>query len=102
MKWPPIIPDLAVVIAVWAAVLWTVRQRRTRLGAAPSSGALRNYRLHAAAAICAMVGVTWFGAWLVTDAIGPRWLHILSLPATLICVAAAAVVAGYAGWRGGP
>src|SRR6266851_2570411 len=49
-----------------------------------------------------MVGVTWFSAWLISDATGPHWLHSLSLPATVVFLAAGAILAGYAGWVGGP
>jgi len=59
-------------------------------------------RLHTAASISVAVGVTWFIAWFVSDAIGPQWLHSLSLPTALVFIAAGAVLAGYAGWIGGP
>jgi hypothetical protein len=90
------------VIAAWLAVLWTLRRRRARLAADPSPREMRSYRLGAGAAICAMAGVTWFVAWLVSDALGPHWLHTLSLPPALILIAVGAVLAGYAGWIGGP
>ena len=38
----------------------------------------------AVAAISATAGVTWFVAWFISDARGPRWLHTLSLPAALL------------------
>jgi hypothetical protein len=102
MRWPPIILDLALAIAVWTAVLWTVRQRRARVAADPSPRAVRSYRVHTVALICVTVGVTWFFAWLISDAIGPHWLHTLSLPAALIFVAVGSLLSGYAGWVGGP
>jgi len=101
MNWSPIIRDLALVIVVWAAVLWTLHQRRARLGTTPAPRALRSYGLHTAAAISALVGATAFVAWLSTDSIGPPWLHAVSLPAALVFIAVGAVLAGYAGWVGG-
>ena len=38
----------------------------------------------------------------ISDTIGPHWLHTLSLPAAVIFIAVASLVAGYAGWVGGP
>jgi hypothetical protein len=102
MRWPPIIGDLLIVIALWATVLWTVRQRRARMAADPSPRAVRGYRLHTVAVLCVAVGVTWFIAWLISDTIGPHWLHTLSLPAALIFIAVGSVLSGYAGWVGGP
>jgi hypothetical protein len=101
MRWSLIIRDVALVIAVWVAVLWTLRRRRTRL-VSPGPREIRSYRLQAGAAITVTTGVTWFVAWLASDVIGPHWLHTLSLPATLIFIAVGAVLAGYAGWIGGP
>jgi hypothetical protein len=98
MRWSPIILDLALVIAVWTLVLWLVRVPRARMGDAPSPRAIR----YTAAAIAGTVGFTWFSAWLITDATGPQWLHSLSLPATAVFLASGAVLAGYAGWVGGP
>src|SRR5258708_4261590 len=102
MRWPPIILTLALAIAVWTAVLRLVRQRRARVAANPSPREMRSYRLHTVALISATVGVTWFFAWFITDAIGPHWLHTLSLPAALIFIAVGAVLSGYAGWVAGP
>ena len=95
------IRHLVIVVALWAAVLWTVRQRRARVAADPSPRGVRSYRLHAAGLMSATVGVTWFFAWLLTDALGPHWLHALSLPAALVFIAVGAVLSGYAGWVGG-
>jgi len=102
MRWPPIILTLALAIALWTVVLRTVRQRRARVAANPSPRAVRSYRLHTAGLMSATVGVTWFSAWLLTDALGPHWLHTLSLPAALVFIAVGAVASGYAGWVGGP
>ena len=55
----------------------------------------------AVAAISATAGVTWFVAWFISDVLGPRWLHTLSLPAALLFSAAGAVLSGYAGWVSG-
>ena len=101
MRWPLIIRDLVIVIALWTAVLWTVRQRRARLAAAPSSRAVRSYRVHTVAVLCVTAGITWFTAWLISDTIGPHWLHTLSLPAALIFIAVGSVLSGYAGWVSG-
>jgi hypothetical protein len=101
MRWPPIILTLALAIALWTVVLRTVRQRRARVAADPSPRGVRSYRLHAAGLMSATVGVTWFFAWLLTDALGPHWLHALSLPAALVFIAVGAVLSGYAGWVGG-
>jgi len=89
MRWLPFIGEVAILIACWAAVLWSLGRRRSN-------------RLHTRAAISAMVGATWFVVWLISDATGPHWLHTLSLPAALIFIAAGAVLAGYAGWMVGP
>jgi len=105
MKWPSVLfnlADLAVVIVMWTLVLMLMRQRRRCVATDPSPRRMRGYRLHTAASISVAVGVTWFIAWFVSDAIGPQWLHSLSLPAALVCIAAGAVLAGYAGWIGGP
>ncbi len=102
MRWRLIIPDIVITIVLWTAVLWTVRQRRARVAANPSPRAVRSYRLHTVAVLCVAVGVTWFFAWLISDTIGPHWLHTLSLPAALIFIAVGSVLSGYAGWVGGP
>ncbi len=60
------------------------------------------YRVHTSAAIAAGVGFTWFAAWLITDATGPHRLDSLSLLATAVFLATGAILAGYAGWIGGP
>jgi ABC-type uncharacterized transport system substrate-binding protein len=51
--------------------------------------------------ISVTVGITWFIAWLVSDAIGPQWLHSLSLLAALLFIVIGAGLSGYAGWVGG-
>ena len=102
MRLPPVLLEVALTIALWVAVLWLLRVRRGRMGDSPSPRVVRGHRLHIAAAITATVGVTWFVAWLLTDAAGPHWLHILSLPAAALFLAVGAVLAGYAGWIGGP
>jgi len=102
MRWPPIIFDVALTVLVWAAVLTALRQRRARMVATSSPEAVRGRRLHEAAAVSATIGVTSFFAWFITASTGPRWLHILSVPAALAFIAAGAIVAGYAGWVGGP
>jgi hypothetical protein len=102
MRWSPIIRDLAIVIAAWTAVLWTIRQRGARVAANPSPRAVQGHRLYTVAALCVMVGATWFVAWLITDSIGPHWLHTLSMPAALVFIAVGALLSGYAGWVGGP
>ncbi len=102
MRWPPLLLNVALSIALWIAVLWLLRVRRVRMGDSPSPRAVRGHRLHTAAAITATVGVTWFAAWLLTDAQGPHWLQTLSLPAAVLFLAVGAVLAGCAGWIGGP
>jgi hypothetical protein len=102
MRWPPVLFDLAVAIAMWTVVLRLIRQRRMRVAADPSPRRVRGYRLHTAASISVTVGITWFIAWLVSDAIGPQWLHSLSLPAALLFIVIGAGLSGYAGWVGGP
>jgi hypothetical protein len=74
MRWPPLLLNVALTIALWIAVLWLLRVRRVRMGDSPSPRAVRGHRLHTAAAITATVGVTWFAAWLLTDALGPHSL----------------------------
>ncbi len=93
MRWAPIVIALACTISAWTGVPCVLRQWRGREG--------RSYRLQAGAMICVSVGITWFSVWLVTDAMGPHWLHTLSLPATLIFIGVGAVLSGYAGWVGG-
>lgn len=99
MRWT--ILDIAVTVVVWGAVLATMRKRRARMAANPSPEELRSRRLHEVAAMAAMIGVTWFVAWFITDATGPQWLHTLSVPAALAFIVVGAVVAGYAAWIGG-
>ena len=101
MRWPPILLDLALVIAVWTVVLATLRQQRARATASRSRRVVRSARAQTVAAISATAGVTWFVAWFISDAIGPRWLYTLSLPAGLRFIAAGAVLSGYAGWVNG-
>ena len=102
MRWRSIVLDLALMLAVWVVVLRLLHRRRARMAADASRRALLGYRVHTAAAISAMAGVTWFSAWLITDTIGPHWLHSLSLLAALLFIAIGGVLAGYAGWIGGP
>jgi len=102
MRLRPIIFYFALLVVLWVAVLWTLRQRRARMAADPSPREARSGRPHDVAAISAAIGVTWLCAWFITDATGPHWLHTLSLPATLLFIAVAAALAGYAGWVGGP
>jgi hypothetical protein len=102
MRWPPVLFDLAVAIVMWTVVLRLMRQPRLRVAADPSPRRVQGYRLHTAASISVTLGFTWFIAWLVSDAIRPQWLHHMSLPAALLFIAVGAVLAGYAGWVGGP
>ncbi len=105
MRWSAVLfdsADLAVVIVMWTFVLVLIRQRRRRLAGDSSPRRIRGYRLHTAASISVAVGVTSFIAWFVSDGTGPQWLHSLSLPTALLFIAAGAVLAGYAGWVGGP
>jgi len=102
MRWSPIIFELVLVVALWAAVLWLMRQRGVRVAANASPQATRGHRLYTEAVLCVTVGLTLFVAWLITDSLGPHWLHVLSLPAALVSIAAGALVAGYAGWVAGP
>ena len=88
--------------AVWLVVPLAMRLRRARMAAAPSLREVRGYRVHNIAVICVAVGFTCFSAWLVTDGAGFEWLHALSAPAALAFIAMGAVLAGYAGWLGGP
>ena len=102
MRWRPILFDVAAVILLWTVVVVSTRRRLLRVAADPSPRRIRGYRLHTAALISVAVGVTWFMAWLASDAIGPQWLHSLSLPAALLFIAVAAALSGFAGWVGGP
>jgi hypothetical protein len=102
MRWSATILDIGSAVVLWAAVLTTIRQRRARMTANPSLEEVQSRRLHEVAAMAAMIGVTWFIAWFITDATGPSWLHALSVPAALAFIAVGAVVAGYAAWIGGP
>jgi hypothetical protein len=102
MRWPPILLTGGLTIAIWTLVLRVVYLQRARRAADPPPGARRSDRAYTVAAIAATVGVTWFSVWLITDTIGPHWLHSLSLLAALFSIAIGAVLAGYAGWVGGP
>jgi hypothetical protein len=102
MRWTPPMPIVVLMIVVWTAVLWAMRQRRKRMAAAPSPREMRSYWLHNVGVISATVGVTSFSVWLMAEAGGPEWLHAFSAPAALICIAVGAVIAGYAAWLGGP
>ncbi len=102
MRWRAITLTVALALAMWTAVLGILGQRRARVAADPSPREVRSYRLHTAATISATVGVTWFFAWFITDAVGPHWLHTLSLLAAVILLALASVLSGYAAWVGGP
>ncbi len=102
MRWRPIILNFALLVVVWATVLRIVRQGRTRMAADASPREVRSHRLHTVAAISATVGVTWFSAWLITDATGPHWLHTLSAPGTLIFIVVGVALAGYTAWVSGP
>jgi hypothetical protein len=102
MQWHPILFDLVAVIALWTIVLLATHQRRVRVAADPSPRRMRSYRLHTAALISVAVGITSFITWFISDAIGPQWLHNLSVPAALLFIALGAVLSGYAGWVGGP
>ena len=102
IRWRLILFDFVAVIAIWTVVLVFTRQRRRRVAADPSPRRIRGYRLHTVALISVAAGFTWFIAWFVSDALGPQWLHSLSLPTALVFIAAGAVLAGYAGWVGGP
>ncbi len=102
MRWTPIILDLVLAAFLWAAVLALLRQRRARLAATASPAEARSARLQEVAALATTIGVTWFLAWFVTATTGPSWLHLLSVRAAILFIVVGAVVAGYAGWVGGP
>jgi len=85
MRTTPTIATVAIVVLVWVVVLKVMSLRRSN-------------RVQKIGAICALVGVTLFAVWLVTDTTGPPWLHVVSAPAALMFIAAGAVLAGYAGW----
>jgi hypothetical protein len=69
MRWRPIILDLALVVAVWALILWLLRVQRARMGQAPALRAMRAYRVYTSAAIAAAVG---FRATLAAQPLAPR------------------------------
>ena len=94
--------DVVLTVLFWVAVLNVLRQRRARMPADPSPAQVRSRHLHEVAALSATIGATWFVAWFITDTTGPSWLHVLAVRAALVFIAVAAVVAGYAGWVGGP
>jgi hypothetical protein len=98
MRWMPIVGDVALTVAMWTAVLTIERRWRTKATAGASARDVRSYNLQRAATICVMVGVTCFIAWLVTDSVGPRWLHSILPAAALILIAVGAVWSGYAAW----
>lgn len=98
MRWTPIILDFAIAIAVWTLVLRIERQWRARVAADASPREVRSYELQRAGVICATAGFTFFLAWLISDSVGPHWLHTLSRPAALILIAVGAALSGYAAW----
>ena len=98
MRWSPILLDVVVVIVVWTAVLRLERQLHARVAADPSPREARSYHLDSAALLCATAGFTFFIAWLVTDALGPHWLHTLARPGAAILIAVGAALAGGAAW----
>ena len=98
MRWTPILFDVAIVIAVWAAVFKLQRQLSARVAANPLPRAVRGCHLDRAALICATTGFTFFIVWLITDAVGPHWLHALSRPAAVILIAIGAALSGCAAW----
>lgn len=98
MRWTPIVLDVAIMIVMWAAVLRLTARRRAQMLPNSLPHKVRGYRYQSAAMISAAIGVTSFVSWLVTDTVGPDWLHAVSAPAALLFIAAAAVSAGYAGW----
>jgi hypothetical protein len=102
MRPTPTIASVVLTAIVWVAVLRMLRRRRARPGADVSARTLRSDRLHNAGVICAAVGFTWFSVWLITDSGAANWLHAVSAPAALVFIALGGVVAGYAGWLGGP
>ena len=102
MRPTPTVVTVIITAVVWVIVLRMLRRRRARPGADISARTLRSDRLHNAGLICATVGLTWFSVWLITDSGAAGWLHVVSAPAALIFIALGGVVAGYAGWLGGP
>ena len=98
MRWTPILLDVALVIAVWTAVFWQRRHLRARVVADHSPRKVRSYHLDSAALLCVAVGFTSFIAWLITDAVGPHWLHTLLEPAVVILIAMGAALSGCAAW----
>ena len=103
MRWTPIILDIVLAALLWAAVLTLLRQRRARrLAATWPLAEARSGRLHEVSALAATIGVTWFLAWFITATTGPSWLHLVSVRAAIVFIVVGAVVAGYAGWVGGP
>jgi hypothetical protein len=56
-----------------------LRAQRT---ADSSPGSMWSHQLDRLALFCAATGFTFFLAWLVTDTLGPGWLHTLARPAT--------------------
>jgi len=96
MRWTLL--DFAIVIAMWTAVLLVERRWRARVVADASPREARSYDLQRAGVICAALGVTFFVAWLISDSLGPHWLHTLSQPAALILIAVGGILSGYAAW----
>jgi hypothetical protein len=98
MRLRPLILDFALLIGAWTWVLTVLRRQRARMAGDASPREARSQRLQSAAAISAMVGVTCFVAWLIGDTAELHWLRVLSLPATVGLIAAAAVLSGYGAW----
>jgi len=98
MRWTPILFDVAVASGVWTASLRLERHWRAQVTADPSPGNTRSYHLDRAALFCATTGFTFFLTWLITDTVGPGWLHVLARPATGVLLAVAAALSGWAAW----
>jgi len=98
MRWTPILFDVAAAIGVWTTSFRLERHLRAQMTADPSPRSVRSHQLDRVALFCATTGFTFFLAWLITDAVGPGWLHMLARPATGVLIAIAAALSGWAAW----
>jgi len=96
MRPKSILFEVAVLIALWAAVLTVLHRRHTQVTAAGSTREPRSERRMRAAGICATVGATIFIVRLMTDSVGTPWWQTLSEWASLMAIGAGAVLSGYA------
>jgi len=90
--------DVVIVSLVWTLALTLVRHSQSRVTTGTPGRELTAHRLQALGVFSAASGLTFFVVWLLSDSTGPRWVHALAEPASLIAIAVAAVCSGCSAW----